>query len=240
MKRLVKLLALIIFSAGALTLPVHHAWAQEESSKSAVSSETATPEAVSPQANEAEHDENEQYKHSASVKKIGSMLGMAPDRAATVFEGANFAVLFALLGFAAAKLLPKTFRDRNTAIQKSLVDARTATEAASIRLTGVEGRLAKLDSEIAAIRAQAEQATALDEQRIKAAVEEEKQKILAAAEQEIAVATTQARRQLQQFAAELAIEQAARKLVISAETDRLLVQNFARGLGADDSKEGQN
>jgi len=45
---------------------------------------------------------------------------------------------------------------------------------------------------------------------------------------------------LQQYAAELAIEQAARKLVISAETDRLLVQNFARRLGGDDSKEGQN
>ncbi len=41
-------------------------------------------------------------------------------------------------------------------------------------------------------------------------------------------------------AAELAIEQAAKKLVISAETDRLLVQDFARRLGSDDLKGGQN
>ena len=62
------------------------------------------------------------------------------------------------------------------------------------------------------MRAQAEKDSALDEQRIKATVEEEKKKILASAEQEIASATAQAHRQLQQYAADLAIEQAARKL----------------------------
>ena len=37
-----------------------------------------------------------------------------------------------------------------------------------------------------------------------------------------------------------AIDQAARKLVVTAETDRLLVQDFARRLTGDHSKEGQN
>ena len=138
------------------------------------------------------------------------------------------------------KILPKAFRSRNSAIQKHLVDARTATEEATARLSSVEERLSKLDGQIAAMQAQAEKDSAADEQRIKASVEDEKKKILAAAEQEIAAATTQAQRQIQQYAAELAIEQAARKLVVSAETDRLLVQNFARRLGVDDSKEGQN
>jgi F-type H+-transporting ATPase subunit b len=78
------------------------------------------------------------------------------------------------------------------------------------------------------------------EQRIKATVEDEKKKILVAAEQEITVATSHAQKQLQQYAAELAIEQAARKLVVSAETDRLLVQGFAERLTDDDSKKGQN
>ena len=41
-------------------------------------------------------------------------------------------------------------------------------------------------------------------------------------------------------AAELAIDQAARKLIVTAETDRLLVQNFARRLTGDDTKGGQN
>jgi F-type H+-transporting ATPase subunit b len=104
----------------------------------------------------------------------------------------------------------------------------------------VEARLSKLDGEIAAMRVQSEKDSALDEQRIKAGVEDEKQKILAAAEQEIAAATVLARRQIQQYAAELAIDQAARKLVVTAETDRLLVQSFARRLAGDDPKEGHN
>ena len=101
------------------------------------------------------------------------------------------------------KSLPKAFRNRNTAIQKSLVDARTATEEATARLNSVEARLSKLDEQIAGMRAQAEADSARDEQRIKANIEEEKAKILAAAEQEIAAATTQAQRQIQQYAAEL-------------------------------------
>jgi F-type H+-transporting ATPase subunit b len=51
------------------------------------------------------------------------------------------------------KVLPKTFRNRSTAIQKHLVDARTATEEATARLSSVEDRLSKLDDQIAAMRA---------------------------------------------------------------------------------------
>ena len=105
---------------------------------------------------------------------------------------------------------------------------------------GVEERLGKLDSEIAAMREHAENDTSHLEQRIKSSVEDEKLKILAAAEQEITAATSHAQKQLQQYAAELAIEQAARKLVVSAETDRLLVQGFAARLTGDESKKGQN
>ena len=104
----------------------------------------------------------------------------------------------------------------------------------------MEARLAKLDDEIAAMRAHAEQDSAREEQRIKASVEDEKRKILTEAEHEITVATMHAQKLLQQHAAELAIEQAARKLVVSAETDRLLVQSFAQRLSGDESKKGQN
>lgn len=199
-----------------------------------------TPAANSSEAAAKEQDDTEQYRHSAMVQKIGKMAGMSTETAATVFEVGNFAVLSLAIGFLLVKILPKTFRDRTSAIQKSLVDARTATEQANLRLTSVEDRLGHLDEQIAAMKAQAEKDSVADEARIRAAVEDEKQKIVAAAEQEIAAASLHAQRKLQQYAAELAIEQAARKLVISAETDRLLVQNFARDLGADDPKGGQN
>ena len=200
----------------------------------------STPEAQSPAKNKQEVDENDQYLHSPSVRKFGAMLGMNPEQAATAFTVANFLVLAVLVGWFLLKTLPKTFRNRTTAIQKGLVDARAATEEASARLSSVEERLSKLDSQIAALRAQAEKDSVNDQQRILASVEEDKQKIIAAAEQEIASATTLAQRQIQQYAAELAIDQAARKLVVNAETDRLLIQSFARRLTGDDSKEGNN
>jgi F0F1-type ATP synthase membrane subunit b/b' len=135
------------------------------------------------------------------------------------------------VGYGLLKLLPKTFRKRSADIQKHLVDARTATEEATSRLSSVEERLAKLDEQIASMRSHAEADSARDEERIKASVEDEKNKIVAAAEAEIQSATTLARREIQKYAAELAIEQAARKLVVSADTDRLLVESFAHKLG---------
>ena len=199
----------------------------------------STPAAQSSEANKAEEDENDVYRKSPMVRKMGAAVGMNPDQASTAFQWVNFGILAVLLGWFLLKALPKAFRNRNTVIQKHLVDARTATEEASARLGNVEARLAKLDSEIAAMKAQADTDSAADEQRIKATVEDEKKKILEAADQEIAAATTQAHRQLQRYAAELAIEQAGRKLAINAETDRLLIQSFARRLGGE-NKEGQN
>jgi len=187
-----------------------------------------------------ETDENDAYRHSASVTKLGRMIGMSPEQSATAFEVANFLILAGLVGWVAVKMLPKWIRGRNSAIQKDLADARTATETAGVRLSAIEERLAKLDGDIGAMRAQAERDWAKEEERILASLEVEKKNILAAAEQEIAAAGSHAQKALQQFAAELAIEQAARKLVVSAETDRLLVQSFAQRLTGDESKKGQN
>lgn len=228
--------------AGVLVLvPAPMLRAQEApSATTSDAGQKSTPAANSPEANQKEIDTNDAYRHSAVVKALGAKLGMDPEQASTAFEVVNFAVLAVLIGLFLAKALPKTFRARTGAIQKDLVQARMATEEANARMNSVEDRLSKLDEQIAAMRSQAEKDWALEEQRVKAAVEEEKGKILAAAEQEIASATTQARRQIQQFAADLAIDQAAKKLVVTAETDRLLVQSFARRLSGNDERNGQN
>lgn len=200
--------------------------------------EKSTPDANSPAKKQEDVDENYEFTHAAPVIKLGAKLGMNPDQAAAVFTIFNFVLLVAAVGFLLLKTLPKTFRSRNTAIQKNLVDARTATEEANARLNSVEARLAKLDEQIAGMRSHAEADSAHEEQRIRASVEDEKAKIVAAAEAEIQNATRMARRDIQRYAAELAIEQAARKLVVSADTDRLLVESFARRLGGFDGSGG--
>jgi F-type H+-transporting ATPase subunit b len=231
-----KLFASIFIASLLLVAPAAPRVLAQEPVKSAAAA--STPEARSPEKNKQEEDENEAFRHSDSVKAIGAKLGLNADQAATAFSVLNFLILAVLVGWFLLKTLPKVFRNRTSAIQKGLVEARSATEEASARLSSVEARLGKLDEQIAEMRAQAEKAAAQDEQRIKASVEEEKQKILASAEQEIASATAQAHRMIKQYAADLAIEQAARKLTVSAETDRLLVQEFARRLAGE--KDGHN
>jgi F-type H+-transporting ATPase subunit b len=208
----------------ALAMPLGVALRAQEPQPVATQGVKAKPQTVL--------NETDEYRYSPAVVKLGAMLGMGKETAANVFTLFNIVVLFGFVGYGMAKMLPKMFRTRSTAIQKHLVDARTATEEASARLNSVEDRLSKLDQQIAGIRTQAEQDGAREEQRIKASVEDEQKKIVAAAEAEIQTATMLARREIQRYAAELAIEQAARKLVVTAETDRLLVQNFAARLGS--------
>jgi F-type H+-transporting ATPase subunit b len=207
-----------------VTVRAQSAAATEKTTVQNVPGKEAKPEAVV--------DENEAYRTSPAVTKIGAMLGMKPETAANVFTIFNIVVLFAAIGYGLVKALPKIFRDRSSKIQKNLVDARSATEEASSRLGAVEQRLSKLDEQIAAMRTQAEAEGAREEQRIRASVEDEKAKIVAAAEAEIATATALARREIQKYAAELAIDQAARSLVVSVDTDRMLVENFAQRLGS--------
>jgi F-type H+-transporting ATPase subunit b len=231
---------LALFLVGASGLMRAQGGTQDGAPAGPRGGEQTAPETNSKAADKGAENENEAYRHSEMVQKLGKMLGMDVDTAATTFEVFNFAILAIAVGWFLAKTLPKTFRNRTSAIQKHLVDARTATEEASLRLNSVEERLAKLDGQIAEMRTQAEKDAAAEEQRMRAAVEDEKTRILAAAEQEIASAALLAQRQLQKYAAELAIEQAGRRLVVSAETDRLLVQGFARRLAGDDSNGGQN
>ena len=173
-----KLLMLAVVAAGLL-LPVRGMKAQELGGPAPggqapvaaqpSSSEAGSPAAVRDDAEKAEKDENDAYMHSASVKAIGAKLGMTPEQAGTTFQVANFAILAAL-----GRWYKNNGHARHTEIQKHLVDARTATEEASARLSSVEERLSKLDGQIAAMKAQAEKDSAADEQRIKASVEEEK------------------------------------------------------------------
>ncbi len=236
LKDLRKIVLATLVGTLLLTAPMVRVHAQETAASSHDEASTkAAPKGES--LHQQEEDEDAAYRHSPVVVKLGAMLHMDPEQAATVFEWFNFLVLAAAIAYLVLKNLPKAFRARNSAIQKHLVDARTATEEANARLNSVENRLGQLDQQIAAMRTQAEADAAREEQRIKASAEEERQKIVAAAEAEIVAATAVARRQLQSYAVELAIDQAARKLVVTAETDRLLVESFAQRLGAEKGTE---
>ena len=243
-----RLLTIFLLSVAFSGIGAHGVLAQDSRQREAAqqpaveqgasAGERSTPGNVVPEKRAEEQDTNEKYRHSKTVEKLGSMVGMSAEQAATAFEFLNFLILAMGVGYLALKMLPKAFRERSSSIQRHLVDARSATEEAGARLNAVEERLSRLDAEIAGMRAHVEAETQRDEQRIRASVDEEAAKIVAAADSEIQAATAMARRDLQRHAAELAIEHASKRLVVSAETDRLLIQGFAQRLMGD--KGGQN
>jgi F-type H+-transporting ATPase subunit b len=184
--------------------------------------------------------EDDQYRHSSSVQFIARVMHTNTETAAKIFEDLNSAIIWIAIFWFLLKFLPKAFRQRSEVIQKELLEARSATEEARKRLSAVEARLAKLDSEIETLRKQAEQDSAEDEKRMKASLEEERRRIIESAEQQIEAFGRAAQRDLKRLAADLAVERALQRIHLGADADRILVQNFAADLAATQTKRGKN
>ncbi len=191
-----------------------------------------------------EAEEENIYRHTKLVASISDAVfhddpnATAPEQVelrdkhiettARAFEWINAAIIILCIIIPLAKFLPKVMRKRSQTLSQNLESARKTTADANARLSAVEAQLSRLDDEIAKIRAQVEQESKQDEQRIKTTIDEERARIVAAAEQEITVAAAQARRGLRHFAADLAVEQAAQQLTLTPDADRLLIAEFVR------------
>lgn len=184
-----------------------------------------------------EGDESAQFKHSAMVRWIAAKLGISPTAEYWVLYSIDFLIIALGIGWMWKSNVPSLFRSRTESIRKGMDESRRASEEATRRLSDVESRLARLDSEIAALRAAADSEAAAEEERIRAAAEADRQKIVEAAENEIRAASKQARRELKAYAAELAVSLAERRIQVDAQTDRALVHTFVAELGRE-SKNG--
>lgn len=183
------------------------------------------------------NSEVEQYRHSPVVAAIARFAHVKTETAAQIFEDLNSGVLLAAIAFFLWKFLPRMFRARGEKLQKELVEARLATEDANRRLAEVEARMLRLDDEIDSIRQQVERESAEDEKRIHAAMVAEGERIVASAEQEIAATQAAVQRDLKKFAADLAIDNAMRRIQLSNDTDRALVREFGKSLSKDSGGE---
>ena len=231
----IRIWLLLLCFAACLSRPGGDAaWAQSE----------AAPQhaAAGPQTTEKPHDEEDinRFRHAPIVKAIGNALHLRTETMAEILEAINSGVLILTVLFLLLRVLPKAIRDRKATIQKKLIEARAATEEANERLTAVEAKLARIGEDIEAIRQQTERDILEDERRIKQALEDERQRIVKSAEQEIESAGAAAQRELKRFAAGLAIDQAARKIQLTAESDRELVERFGKDLVGQFGKGGQN
>jgi F-type H+-transporting ATPase subunit b len=203
--------------------------------------ETPAQEAKNPPKTEAaqtaEH-ENDEYRHAPVVQSLARLMHVDVETAARMFEIFNVTVVALGIVIPLIRIMPKLLRKRSEKIRADIDAARKTTEDANARLSAVEAKLASLNQEIAKFRVEVEQQIAQDEQRGKAMLEEESARIVASAEQEIGVAAAQARRSLRHFAADLAIDQAVKKLVLTPETDQALIAEFVNETGRDGTHGG--
>jgi F-type H+-transporting ATPase subunit b len=209
-------------------------------SASAQHSVNAANAALAKESREAagEDDEQAQFKHSWMVQWVAKHTGLSLDSAYWLCVVLNFAIVAGAVVYFSKKNLPGMFRNRTASIQKAMQEARQASEDANRRLGEIEARLSRLDTEIAGMRANAEQEVVAEEARIKAAAEEDGRKIVESAEQEIAAAAKLARRELTTYAANLAVSLAARQIKVDPATDQALVRGFAQELSPKKSNGG--
>jgi len=222
----------VLLLAASILLSVF-AWTQTSTSErpATVAAQNAPANAAPPHESSGE-DETAQFKHSASVQLISRITGLSLDGAYSLAVTLNFAIVVGLIAWFAKKNLPAVFRARTAYIQKSLEEARKASEHANRRLAEIESRLSHLDDEIIRMRAAAEKEAVAEDVRIKAAAAEEARRIIASAEQEIAAALKAARRELTAYAADLAVALASKQIRVDTPTDQALVRRFAQQLSS--------
>jgi F-type H+-transporting ATPase subunit b len=195
--------------------------------------EQNAPANESPKPVDAGGEETAQFKHSASVQLISRITGLSLEGAYWLAVLINFAIVAGVIAWASKKNLPSLFRNRTASIQKSIEEARRASEDANQRLSQIESRLGRLEEEIAQMRASGEKEAAAEEERIRNAALEDAKRIVDSAEQEIAAAAKAARRELTAYAADLAVTLATKQIHVDAPTDQALLRRFASQLSND-------
>jgi F-type H+-transporting ATPase subunit b len=182
---------------------------------------------------EEEEEENAALKYSPSVTAMGKKIGLNPKSSYWVFTGLNFAVVLGLILWVVISKVMPGLRDRGVLIRSAMETAKKTSEDANARLAAIEGRLAKLDSEVSGLKSQAENDFKAEEQRIREQAEQDAARVVQAAEQEIATAAKTARRELKIFAADLAVSLAEKRIAVDRDTDEHLVQTFTDQFGKD-------
>ena len=114
-------------------------------------------------------------------------------------------VIFLVYIFRRKIRIGKVFDDRAASIVKELDQAKRDKQEAQERLQELEARLARLDQEVSAIRAEAEHDSAREAERISQAAAVDAEKIRQSARREIEGAMKAARTELRAFVADQSV-----------------------------------
>ena len=167
----------------------------------------------------------------------GAILLSAQENAAEpnmTLKWVNFALLAAGLGYLCAKMLPPFFKSRTGEIQQGIREAQAVKKEADARAAEMEARLASLGAEIEKFRTQANAEMQQEGARIREETERQIARVEQQAQAEIEMATKVARRELQAYAASLALDLAEQRVRgrLDGPTDAALIDDFVKDLEA--------
>ncbi len=166
----------------------------------------------------AEHKAGQATEHSEEVSPI--------------WKWANFAILAVGLGYLMAKSLPGIFTSRTTEIQKGISEAQQMKQDAEKRSAEMDARLNSLGADIEKFRTQSAAEMQQEGDRISRETAAQIKKIEQQAAVELESVGKTARRQLKEYAAELAMGLAEKRLRgrMDNATESALVDDFVRDL----------
>lgn len=152
------------------------------------------------------------------------------------FEAWKFINLFLFVGaliYILRRPLSEAMRARRESIRRELLRAQEERDAANAKLKEIEGRLARLDAEVASVREQSSREAAEERERIRQSTETEMQKLREQARREIESAGKVARHELRRDAAEQSVRLAEEMIRrdMHTEDDARLVRDQIEELG---------
>lgn len=149
-----------------------------------------------------------------------------------IFRWINFAVVLFAFGYLILKYAPGFFRARATMISADMNRAAAAKAEAERVLREAEEKLARLDQEVAGLRAAAQRDAAVEAERLHKLTQSDMEKIVRAARAEIDAAERAGRMELKALAARTAVDRAEALIEkeLTPETQAALFHKFVASL----------
>jgi F-type H+-transporting ATPase subunit b len=167
-----------------------------------------------------------------ATEEGGNATNATMERATEIFKWINFAIVAGLIAWVFLKLTPPFFRKNAETISSAISKATAAKAEAERQLREAEEKLARLEQEVAEVRATARRESAAEAERLRTATQRDLEKIRLAAKAEIEAAERAARLELKAITANLAVDQAESllKKELTPQTQESLVAAFVQSL----------
>ena len=154
------------------------------------------------------------------------------ERANEIFKWINFAIVAGLIARVFLKLTPPFFHKNAEIISSAITKATAAKAEADRQLREAEEKLARLEQEVAQLRATAQREATAEAERLRTITQSDIQKVGLAGKAEIEAAERAARLELKAIAANLAVDGAESLLVkeLTPKAQESLMAAFMKNL----------